>query len=163
MEALRFDRAGLGHAELWRLATGHLVHLGWRHALLNLAGLVLMWALFLGDYTWRQWLIVLFAAALAIDAGFWFLEPRLAWYVGLSGVLHGVMSAGIWAHLKRRDRDRWILAAFLVAKLAWEQLHGALPLSGSEGGMRVIVDAHLYGALGGWLAALWLRPGPRPL
>lgn len=160
---LRYDRVGLEHLELWRLLTGHLVHLGWMHAVLNLAGLGLMWALFFGDYSPRQWLAALAAAALAIDAGFWFLEPRLAWYVGLSGVLHGVMSAGTWAHLRRRDWDGWILAAFIVGKLVWEQTHGALPLSGAEGRLRVVVDAHLYGAIGGLLVALWLRPRARPL
>jgi rhomboid family GlyGly-CTERM serine protease len=161
--ALRYERVAIEHAELWRLVTGHFVHFGWRHAALNLVGLGLMWALFCDDYQWRQWLIILGAAILAIDAGFWFLEPRLAWYVGLSGVLHGIMGAGTWAHLRRRDWDAWILAAFVVGKLVWEQTHGALPLSGTEERMHVIVAAHLYGALGGWLAALWLRPRPRPL
>ena len=160
---LRYDRIGLGRGELWRLVTGHLVHLGWRHAGLNLAGLGLVWALFFGDYSPRQWLVVLTAAALAIDAGFWLLEPRLGWYVGLSGALHGVMSAGTVAHLKRRDWDAWILVAFIVGKLAWEQTQGPLPLSGTEGELRVVVDAHLYGAIGGLLVALWLRPRPRPL
>jgi rhomboid family GlyGly-CTERM serine protease len=160
---LRYDRQGLEHGELWRLVTGHLVHLGWQHALLNLAGLGLMWALFFGDYSPRQWLLVLVAAALAIDAGFWFLEPQLAWYVGLSGALHGVMSAGTVAHLKRRDWDAWILLAFVLGKLAWEQTQGALPLSGTEGRLHVVVDAHLYGAFGGFAIALWLRPRLRPL
>jgi rhomboid family GlyGly-CTERM serine protease len=161
--ALRYERGGLAHAELWRLMTGHVVHLGWTHAALNLAGLGLMWALFFGDYAPRQWSLVLAGAALAIDGGFWFIEPQLAWYVGLSGVLHGVMSAGTLAHLRRRDWDAWILVAFIVGKLVWEQTHGALPLSGTEGELRVVVDAHFYGAIGGLLVALWLRPLPRPL
>jgi hypothetical protein len=48
------------------------------------------------------------------------------------------------------------LSAVLVGKLAWEQWHGALPLSGD---MSVVVDAHLYGAIGGALAgaAVWLH------
>lgn len=161
--AMRYERAGLEHAEGWRLVTGHIIHLGWSHAILNLAGLGLMWALYCGDYSPRQWLLVVAISALAIDAGFWFLEPRLAWYVGLSGVLHGVMTAGTWAHLRRRDWDAWIMAAFIVGKLMWEQTHGALPLSGAEGRLHVVVDAHLYGALGGLTCALWLRPRPRPL
>ena len=41
------------------------------------------------------------------------------------------------------------LTLLLVGKLAWEQWHGALPLSGD---MPVVVDAHLYGAIGGALA-----------
>lgn len=161
--ALRYDRAGLEHGDLWRLATGHIIHLGWSHAVLNLLGLGLMWALFCGDYSPRQWWVVLAASAFTIDTGFWFFEPQLAWYVGISGVLHGVMTAGTWAHLKRRDWDAWILAAFIVCKLAWEQTHGALPLSGTEGSLHVVVDAHLYGAIGGLACALWLKVRSRPL
>ncbi len=37
--------------QLWRLLTGHFVHLGLEHAALNCLGLVLMWALFARDYT----------------------------------------------------------------------------------------------------------------
>lgn len=160
---LRYDRSGLQHYEFWRLLTAHVVHLDLAHAALNLAGLGLVWALFFGDYAPKQWSLVLVTAIVSIDAGFWFLEPRLAWYVGLSGVLHGFMSAGTWAHLRRGDWDRWILVAFLAGKLAWEQTQGAVPLGALHGPMTVVVDAHLYGALGGLLAAFWLRPKPRPL
>jgi rhomboid family GlyGly-CTERM serine protease len=160
---LRYDRAGLEHLELWRLVTAHLVHLDFAHAALNVAGLGLVWALFCGDYAPRQWLTILAAALVLIDAGLWFLEPQLAWYVGLSGVLHGFMGAGTWAHLRRGDWDRWILLAFLGGKLAWEQTQGALPLGPLHGHMTVVVSAHLYGALGGVFAALWLQPKPRPL
>ena len=41
---LRYDREVIGNGELWRLLTGHLVHLGWSHFLLNAIGLALVWA-----------------------------------------------------------------------------------------------------------------------
>ncbi|HEY5806318.1 MAG TPA: hypothetical protein VIT67_00025, partial [Povalibacter sp.] len=43
------------------------------------------------------------------------------------------------------------LSLVLILKLCWEQWHGALPLSGD---MPVIVDAHLYGAVGGLVAGV---------
>ena len=58
------------------------------------------------------------------------------------------MAAGTLAHLRRRDLDGWILAAVLVGKLLYEHAVGPLPFSGSAG---VVVDAHLYGALGAGL------------
>jgi hypothetical protein len=70
------------------------------------------------------------------------------------------MAAGTLAHLRRGDVDRWLLALFLVAKLCWEQSVGALPFSGSGD---VVVDAHLYGVLGGAAAALTMRPAPSPI
>ena len=43
--------------------------------LLNILGLVLMWALFARDYSPLRWLAIYLAAALAISAGLWFLRP----------------------------------------------------------------------------------------
>jgi rhomboid family GlyGly-CTERM serine protease len=157
---LRYDRAALAAGEAWRLLTAHLVHLDLRHALLNCLGLVLMWGLFARDYSPRQWLVIVLAASFAIDAGLWLCDSTVQWYVGSSGVLHGVMAAGTLAHLRRREGDGWILAAFLAGKLAWEHWVGALPLSGSD---PVVVDAHLYGVLGGLAAAAFLRPAAEPL
>lgn len=153
--ALRYDRAALAHGELWRLLTAHWVHLNLRHALVNALGLVLMWVLFARDYAPRQWLLIVLAALLAIDAGLWLLDSTVQWYVGSSGALHGVMAAGTLAHLKRREAEGGILLAFLAGKLLYEQRVGPLPLSGSA---PVVVAAHLYGVLGGLAAALPMRP-----
>jgi rhomboid family GlyGly-CTERM serine protease len=154
---LRYDRAQLERAEYWRLLSAHLVHLDLRHALLNSVGLALVWALFARDYSVRQWLAVTLASAAAIDAGLWFAGSTVLWYVGSSGVLHGIMAAGTLAYLRRGEGVGWILAAALTAKLIYEQSVGALPFSGSD---PVVVDAHLYGVLGGAAAAAFLRPQP---
>jgi len=154
-ELLRYDRAGLAAGQWWRLVTGHWVHLDARHALLNCVGLALVWALFARDYAPRQWVAIVLASMAAIDAGLWLGDSTVQWYVGSSGVLHGVMAAGALAHMRRGERDGWLLAAILVTKLAYEHWFGALPFSGSD---PVIVDAHLYGVLGGAAAAALLRP-----
>lgn len=159
--ALRYERAAITGGEWWRLATAHVVHLDPGHALLNALGLILMWALFARDFTPGRWAVVLALSVAAIDAGFWFRDRSLEWYVGSSGVLHGVMVAGTIAHLRRRDLDGWVLAAFVLVKLAWEQGSGALPLAAP--GDTVVVNAHLYGALGGLAAGLGLRSRREPL
>jgi rhomboid family GlyGly-CTERM serine protease len=155
-ELLRYDRAGLAAGQWWRLLTGHLVHLDLEHAALNTLGLVLMWALFARDYKPIQWVLILLTAIAAIDAGLWHRDSTVEWYVGSSGALHGVMTAGTLAHLRRGDLDGWVLAAFIVVKLGFEQHAGALPFSDSGAG--VVVDAHLYGALGGIVAAALMKP-----
>lgn len=157
---LRYDREALANGELWRLMSGHFVHLDLHHALLNCLGLVLMWALFARDYTPRQWLLIVLGSMAAVDAGLWLWDSTLRWYVGSSGALHGVMAAGTLAHLRRRGRDGWLLAVFLAGKLAWEQAVGALPLSGSD---PVVVDAHLFGVAGGLAAAAFLKSPPQPV
>jgi rhomboid family GlyGly-CTERM serine protease len=159
-EALRYERAGLLRGELWRLVTAHVIHLDLEHAALNSMGLVLMWALFARDYTPRQWLAIVGGAIVAIDAGLWFRSSTVMWYVGSSGALHGVMAAGTWARLRRQDLEGWILGIFLILKIAYEQLSGALPFS--EGAPGVVVDAHLYGVLGGLAVAALMKPASGP-
>jgi len=153
--ALRYERAAIVAGEWWRLVTGHFVHLSLEHALLNALGLLLMWALFARDYRPFGWLAIVAATLAAIDLGLMLRDSTIAWYVGSSGALHGVLAAGTLAHLRRGDFDGWLLALFLVGKLSYEQYVGALPLTS---GGAVIIDAHLYGALGGLAAALPLKP-----
>lgn len=155
--ALRYERDGLARGEYWRLLTGHLVHGSPQHLLLNGAGLALIAALFPRDYSLAQWLIIVFVSIAAMDVGFVWFQPQLQWYVGFSGVLHGALAAGAVAWWRHETKAlATILTVIFIAKLAWEQRYGPLPLSGD---MRVIVEAHLYGAIGGALAglALWLR------
>ncbi len=147
---LRYERDGVLGGEYWRLLTGHFVHGSLQHLALNLGGLVLIASLFPRDYTWARWLFILLCSTLAIDFGFVFYEPQLTWYVGFSGVLHGALAAGAIAWW--RNESTLLAAALsviLIGKLLWEQWHGALPLSGA---LPVVVDAHLYGAIGGAIA-----------
>ena len=160
-EALRYDRAALAAGQGWRLLTAHFVHLDFDHAALNSLGLVLMWALFARDYRPLHWLAILVGSMAAIDAGLWLRDSTVAWYVGSSGALHGIMAAGTLAHLRRGDLDGWILAVFIVVKLAYEQTAGALPFTDSHAG--VVVDAHLFGALGGVAVAAFLPSRPESL
>ena len=157
--ALSYDRAALAQGQWWRALTAHFVHLGPEHALLNGLGLVLMWALFARDYSPLRWLAIYLTSCLTISVGLWLLDPQLQWYVGASGALHGVMTAGTLAHLRRRDLDGWILAAFIVAKLTYEQFAGSMPFAGTA---NTVVDAHLYGALGGLSLAFFLRSRAEP-
>ncbi len=152
-QALSFDRAAIGGGEWWRLLSAHFVHLDAEHTVLNVLGVVLMWALFARDFTPMRWLAIYLFAAASVSAGLWCFSPEVEWYVGSSGALHGVMTAGTLAHLVRRDLDGWILAAFIVAKLSYEQIAGQMPFAE---GANTIVDAHLYGAIGGLLCALFL-------
>ncbi|MEJ1960856.1 MAG: rhombosortase [Gammaproteobacteria bacterium] len=119
-------------------------------------GVVLMWAIFARDLSPRQWLIVTVVVLLTIDAGLWFWDRQVGWYVGASGMLHGFMAAGTYVHVRRGDLDGWILVVFIVLKLGYEQWSGVLPFV--ESGMPVVLNAHLYGALGGFAAAACLKP-----
>lgn len=150
--AARYDRAALQSAEWWRLITAHFTHLGWRHALLNAAAAAVLVFLLGQILSIRQWLLTGALSVAAIDAGLWWLSPEIVWYAGASGALHGVIAAGGLALARARDWRGPLLLILLTAKLIVEQLTtGSLGFSGE---LPVVLDAHLYGALGGALAPL---------
>ena len=157
--SLRYERVLILDGEWWRLVTGHFVHLGWAHTVMNLLGLGILWLLFGNRYALVRWAGLLVLGLLIIDGGFLLFETRLSWYVGLSGILHTLLAAGALAWLRAGQAEGWILSGLVIAKLIWEQTIGAVPLSASVAGGAVVVDAHLYGAIAGWLGELffWLN------
>lgn len=149
----RYQPSAFDDGEYWRLLTAHLLHLGWGHLWPNVAALLLIGALFDKVFDRIDWLAVGFAAALAIDAGLYLLDPEVRWYVGLSGVLHGFVAGGALAAMLRGQSSGVWLAAGLGVKLLWEQTLGPMPLTAAAAGGPVIVAAHLYGSAGGLLAS----------
>ena len=150
-EHFAYAREPLLHGEAWRLFTGHFVHLDLSHALLNVVGLFLVWALYRRAWGLAEWSVVVVTGMLAIDAGLWWLQPRVAWYVGASGVLHALIAAGVIGQWRTERGIAAVVAVLLGAKLLWEARHGALPFAGES--HDVVLSAHRYGAIGGALAA----------
>ncbi len=151
----QFDRGLIDQGQYWLLLTGHLVHLNWMHWALNMAGLVVV-AVFFSLYgNVLDWLFVLLFSADVVGLGLYWFHPELVWYVGLSGVLHGLFIYGAIREIRFYPFSGYVLVALLTAKLFWEYMSGPLPGSESMTGGRVIVEAHLYGAVAG-VAALFL-------
>lgn len=146
---LSYDRTEIINWQFWRLLSGHAVHIGWSHFALNAVGLLLIWQLVGSRFQTTHWLAILLGTIAGIDIGFWLLEPQLEWYVGLSGLLHGMLAAGVLGGLLDGHREAWLLGALLVGKLIYEQIAGPIPGSTESTGGAVIVAAHLYGALSG--------------
>jgi rhomboid family GlyGly-CTERM serine protease len=154
---LQYDRAAIASGQLWRLASGHIVHLGWPHLLLNLAGLLLVWLLVGAELSLGQWLQALLIVFAGTSAGLWLFDADLEWYVGLSGVLHGMLAAGLAGAVLRGSVEAMLIGAAVGAKLAYEQISGPLPGSEQAAGGAVVVNAHLYGFVAGGLAGLLMK------
>ena len=89
-----------------------------------------MWALFARDYSPLRWAAIYLFSALAISAGLWLFDPEVHWYVGASGRCTASWRPARWPICGGATWTRWILAAFIVAKLSYEQFAGAMPFAG---------------------------------
>ena len=153
---LRYQREGVLDGQWWRLFSAHFLHLGWGHLALNLMGLWLVWLLVGRVLEAVEWWMSAALCALSVTVGLMWFDPQLHWYVGLSGLLHGLLVTGAVAGWRRGLHDGPLLVAAVAVKLLWEHFSGPMPGSEAWAGGHVVVDAHLFGALGGVLAAVVL-------
>ncbi len=147
---LLYDRAGVAGGEFWRIWTGHLVHFGWPHFVVD-AGLLLIVGWFAENrHPWftRAGLVLMPAF---ISACMFWLEPDMARYGGLSAVNLGLLvyvAAEGWRH----DRTEWFWPAVIViyvAELAYEYYRGGQgggAIRFDDPGIRVATGAHLAAA-----------------
>jgi len=154
VDSWRFNRNLVEQGDVWLLLSGHIVHLNWSHWLLNMAGLAIV-AFFFSPYaSLKQWLLVIMVSAVIISAGIWWWVLDVDYYVGLSGILHGLFLYGALREIRFYPVSGYVLTAVLFAKLLWEFFYGALPGSEDMAGGRVLTESHLLGAIGGILC--WL-------
>jgi rhomboid family GlyGly-CTERM serine protease len=161
---LQYDRVAIVDLEVWRLLTGHFVHLGLGHYVLNAVGLILVWLLVGMHFSGKQWLIVTAVSIAGVNAGLWLFNPQIVWYVGMSGFLHGLLAAGVVKGFQSAPREVLILGLVVSTKILYEQLIGPMPGSEQSAGGSVVVDSHLYGALAGAgiAAILWHYKPAKP-
>jgi rhomboid family GlyGly-CTERM serine protease len=160
-QLLRYQRDAILHGEWWRIVTGNVVHLGLDHLLMDLSGLVLLWILCAPVLAGWRWLLATAVGMLSVGFGLLLFTPSIAWYVGISGVLHTYWAAGALLLITRRYREGWLLIAALAVKLVWEQTVGPMPFSEATAGGPVVVAAHLWGSVGGIIVGLALLPSTR--
>ncbi len=153
----QYARADIQMGQWWRFLTANFVHLSWQHLGMNVLGLVLIYALFPNGLSSSAWIIALFLSGLSVTIGIWLFHPDIVWYVGLSGALHGIlMLLLVLDYVAHKHRLNIVLLIAVMAKLVWEILMGPMPGSESAAGGPVVVQAHLYGFIGGALMLFFL-------
>lgn len=149
---LEFNRTKIIEGEYWRVFTGNFVHYGFAHLAMNLAAFLLLGFSLLREISLKIYIPLLITSALAVGVGTLLWNPELFFYRGLSGLIHGLIVAGL---LLNSFRNRWlsyVFVALVFAKIVREhlpgfqetQLQALLPVM-------VAVDSHLYGAVAGLL------------
>jgi rhomboid family GlyGly-CTERM serine protease len=144
----------------WGAISGHLLHYSWPHYALNVTGVLLWTSLFGHLKGWLYWLGITVFIMLFIDAGV-FIKGGFTWYVGFSGVLHGLLAHGALIGTGIRNPLNRALLIAIIAKVSAESL-GLLPdLSSSMTQIDTAYETHAYGLLGGVLAWLIVSTGSR--
>lgn len=144
-DLLRYEHAALARGELWRALTGHLLHLGWAHAGLNLFGLWLCCGLGGPSLSGRGLAWRLAVLGIGVSALLYSLSPQVPDYVGLSGILYGL---AVWLLLPQAlGGDRLAIVALLsiLGWAGWQTFTGANPGEEALIGGYIVVQAHLYG------------------
>jgi len=158
---LDLERSKVNSGQWWLLITGHCSHLDWTHWLVNNIALWIIWELFYRHLhrhyhlikAWIEFLVL----AVGVGLGIYWFNPEIGWYVGLSGILHGMFAIGIIREVLQKNRLSMLVAIAFIGKIVWEQTVGVTTIflfSADD----VLVDAHLYGAVTGVAIALcyWL-------
>lgn len=142
----------------WRLLTANLVHSNFHHFLINLGGLILIWALHGDYYRTRSFLLLSCLIGLGVTVGQHNISPQLTGYVGLSGVLYGLFAWGTIQDIRHKRLSGWLLLLGLAIKIGHEQTVGPNPDVEAMIEANVAVNSHLCGvitalavALGQWL------------
>jgi rhomboid family GlyGly-CTERM serine protease len=152
---LDYDRAAIHDGQLWRLLTDNLVHLGWWHLFLNALGIVVLVLLCPEPLAGAVWLRRVMLIGIGMSLGLYFFVPGTRWYVGASGLIHGLFVLGLGRQLmQQRDLIAAGCLAYLLGKIGWEMATG-VPVSDEQAiGGQVLVESHLYGSLSALLYGL---------
>lgn len=152
---LAFNRSRMLDGEFWRFFTGHFVHLGWFHLALNAIAAYLIYDIF--EHPLRKWRLPVFLLVSSglVSIGLLLFYSTTRTYVGLSGVLHGLLILGA---INSRSFPSWIrftVFAVVTGKVLWEQS----PYYNESNMVRLIggpvaEQAHLLGYCSGLLIIL---------
>lgn len=156
----------LALTEPWRAFSAAAVHWSAMHLGANLVGIAAVAALGMAArLPWRA--AAAWALAWPLTQAGLLLQPALAHYGGLSGVLHaGVAVASVFLVLHERGRRRAIgvaVGAGLLVKVLSETPWGPALRHGGGWDIATAPAAHASGAVAGLLCALLLAPGWRRL
>jgi len=132
--------------EGWRLFFAHLVHLNFYHALLNISGLWLCFALCPEIFN-RFLPFKVFVLALGISLCLWWLSPEMMPYAGFSAVLYGLFVLGLLPKAYKQDKEALFALVCLVAWMLWQLLVAPLDAEEQLIGGEVASVAHLYGCV----------------
>ena len=154
---LQYDNHLLGMGlQYYRMITAHFTHNNLFHLLFNLLGLLFIGLLHSRHYKFWQWTTAMLLLCVSISYGMHYFYPHHAYYVGLSGVLYGLILIGAIADMLTGIKSGYLIFILVIAKLVHEQMVGSNIAIGYLIQIPVAIDAHILGAVSGIIIGLIL-------
>ena len=142
-------------AGLWGIATAPFMHFGWVHLMSNTGPLLVLGFLVLLSGV-RRWVEVSVVVALVSGLGTWFFGGQYSNHLGASGLLFGWLAYLLVRGVVSRSAGQIVLGV-VVFLVYGTMLWGVFPTT-----YGVSWQMHLFGAVGGVVAAWLLERPSRP-
>jgi rhomboid family GlyGly-CTERM serine protease len=103
----------------------------------------------------HRYLIQFLVLCLGTSLGIYYFAQQMQWYVGLSGVLHGLFVIGAYFDIRQKLKTGWIMFIIVWVKVIYEQVFGASADVAKLIEANVAVDAHLFGTISGCIIIMY--------
>ena len=119
---LDYKRESIINGEYWRLMSGNFNHTNIYHLLLNLGALAVIGGLHYRYYNSAAYTSLILLLSIGVGVGILWLSPSTHLYVGLSGILHGIIIVGAVIDVTKKYYSGYVLMIGTVIKVINEQL-----------------------------------------
>ena len=153
-DTLEFSRDKVLSGEIWRLWTGHFVHTTAMHFLFNALAVTVIAFGFLPKLSLPCIVLRGFILSTLISLTLLITYPELAWYNGLSGLLHALLAYFFVCLAREENPLFWFGFLILWIKVISETVQAGFGYEHFQGSMSVITEAHFWGVLYGTILAI---------
>ena len=150
---LDYNRESIINGEYWRLISGNFNHTNIYHLILNLAALAVIGGLHYRYYNSAAYTGLILLLSIGVGVGILWLSPSTHLYVGLSGILHGIIIVGAVIDVTKKYYSGYVLMIGTVLKVINEQLFNSPVEISQLIEAKVLTEAHLYGLVTGLIIA----------
>ena len=153
MSLLGFYPEKIAAGELWRIVTGQVLHTNFNHVLLNVAGLLLVWALHGEYYRAKHYALIVTLSLVLVGIPLAVLYDTTH-YAGLSGIIHTLIVYGALIDIHKKVTTGWLILIGVFVKVGYENIFGASSDTAALIAANVAVEAHLIGAVAGLIIGI---------
>lgn len=143
-EYLIYDVNAVNNFQFWRFFSANFLHTNLYHMLLNLSAFILIYYLYENNFSFELYIFLFISLCFSITISIYFFSKEIIYYVGLSGVLHGLL---IYSLYLERTKVSYFMIILVYGKVLYEQIIGSNREIEILIDAKVAVDAHFYGVL----------------